>query len=50
LLPETLITPQQFQNQTSELIHQKDLNEGYGETKLPFALNRKYPNAGREWI
>jgi integron integrase len=50
LLPETLITPLQIQIQTSQLIHQKDLNEGYGEAKLPFALNRKYPNAGKEWI
>lgn len=29
--------------------HQQDLVEGYGEVYLPFALDRKYPNAGREW-
>ena len=29
--------------------HQLDLAQGYGEVYLPFALDRKYPNAGREW-
>ena len=26
-----------------------DIDEGYGEVQLPFALARKYPNAGKEW-
>jgi len=30
-------------------VHQKDLEEGFGEAYLPFALARKYPRAGREW-
>lgn len=30
-------------------LHQRDLREGCGRTTLPFALDRKYPNAGREW-
>ena len=30
-------------------MHRLDLAEGYGEVSLPFALGRKYPNAGREW-
>ena len=50
LLPETLIAPLQFQLKTTQLIHQKDLKEGYGETLLPFALSKKYPNAGKEWV
>lgn len=50
LLPETLIEPLQFQLKTTQLIHQKDLKEGYGETLLPFALSKKYPNAGKEWV
>jgi len=29
LLPETLIEPLQFQLKTTQLIHQKDLKEGY---------------------
>lgn len=30
-------------------VHDKDLAIGYGEVVLPDALNRKYPNAGKEW-
>jgi hypothetical protein len=30
-------------------VHQKGLEEGFGEVYLPFALARKYPRAGREW-
>jgi integron integrase len=50
LLPETLIEPLHFQLITTQLFHQKDLKEGYGETLLPFALSKKYPNAGKEWV
>jgi len=31
-------------------IHNEDLDRGYGFTWLPDALNRKYPNAEREWV
>ena len=31
-------------------IHGKDLLEGYGAVYLPYALERKYPNASRETI
>jgi len=30
--------------------HQRDLSRGFGSVNLPFALERKYPNANREWI
>ena len=30
-------------------LHQQDLGAGLGEVYLPHALNRKYPNAAREW-
>ena len=30
-------------------LHHKDLEAGYGEVYLPYALDRKYPTAGREW-
>ena len=33
-----------------KLLHQHDLREGYGEVYLPYALARKYPRAGREWL
>ena len=31
-------------------IHEDDLAKGYGSVYLPFALERKYPNADREWL
>jgi integron integrase len=31
-------------------IHQQDLERGYGETPLPSALQKEYPNAIKEWI
>jgi len=30
-------------------LHESDLARGYGQVHLPDALNRKYPNAGKEW-
>ena len=30
-------------------VHQRDLAMGAGWVELPYALARKYPNAGREW-
>jgi integron integrase len=30
--------------------HDRDLNAGAGWVELPWALARKYPNAGREWV
>jgi len=31
------------------VIHNRDLEQGYGEVYLPNALARKYPNAAKEW-
>lgn len=31
-------------------LHRRDLESGRGEVYLPYALERKYPNAGREWM
>ena len=33
----------------SRLIHEQDLDHGYGEVYMPYALARKYPNAAKEW-
>jgi len=40
-----------FQNHLSRVrvIHEQDLNQGYGEVYMPYALARKYPNAAKEW-
>ena len=34
---------------TVKQLHERDLSAGAGEARLPHALRRKYPNAGREW-
>jgi len=36
--------------QAAKIIYEKDLEEGYGKVSLPYALERKYPNAAHEWI
>jgi integrase len=30
-------------------LHQKDIERGFGKVYLPNALERKYPNANKEW-
>jgi integrase len=49
MLPESLIHPLQAHLQQIKTLHEDDLARGYGAVYLPFALERKYPNAGREW-
>jgi hypothetical protein len=50
LLPDSLIAPlQQHLQRVRQLhLHQSDLSQGCGFVELPLALERKYPNAGRE--
>ncbi len=48
-LPERLVTPLQDHLQRVKALHAEDLARGYGAVELPFALDRKYPNAPREW-
>ena len=50
MLPLTLIEELQFHLQIVKRQHQQDLERGYGSVYLPFALERKYKNADREWI
>lgn len=49
ILPRKLIIPLQQQMAFVKKIHQTDLQEGFGEVYLPYALERKYPNANREF-
>ena len=49
MLPRTLIEPLRTHLSRVRLLHERDLAEGYGRVYLPFALDRKYPNADREW-
>lgn len=32
------------------IMHESDLRNGFGEVYLPYALERKYKNAAKEWI
>ena len=48
-LPDELIVPLKRQLQAVKLVHDKDLNDGFGDVHLPHALARKYPSAGRQW-
>ena len=47
MLPSSLIEPLQEHLFRLKHLHEGDLAEGYGSVYLPFALGRKYPNAGR---
>lgn len=49
LLPASIIPQLQSQLENTEALHNRDIREGYGEVELPYALERKYPNAGWEW-
>lgn len=49
MLPLALVDDLQRQLRRAQRIHALDLENGYGEVYLPFALARKYPRAGREW-
>jgi len=50
ILPRTLVGPLQTQLLQAKRIHDADLANGYGEVALPDAIERKYPNAAREWL
>ncbi len=50
MLPDVLIQRLREHLQHTKHIHEDDLAKGYGSVYLPFALERKYPNADREWL
>ena len=49
VLPPSLIEPLREQLESGFTTHQNDLVKGHGEVYLPYALERKYPNAAKEW-
>src|SRR5687768_15383866 len=49
MLPENLVQPLQEHLGRVRLLHGRDLKEGFGEVRLPYALARKYPRAARDW-
>jgi integron integrase len=49
MLPESLVAPLQEHLKRVKLLHDRDLAAGLGQIYLPYALDRKYPSASREW-
>ncbi|MGD8783293.1 MAG: integron integrase [Thioalkalispiraceae bacterium] len=49
VLPEPLIDPLRHHLARVKELHTQDLQNGYGDVYLPYALKRKYPNADKEW-
>lgn len=50
MLPLELAAPLQRHLGRVKAQHEQDLEDGYGKVFLPFALERKFPNAEREWV
>ena len=49
MLPESLKAPLQNHLKQVKAVHESDLADGWGRVLLPDALDRKYPNAPKEW-
>ena len=50
MLPSMAVDPLLAQLAQTRMVHERDLGAGHGAVWLPAALERKYPNAAREWI
>ncbi len=49
MLPASLKPHLQAQLGKVKAVHAKDLADGWGRVQMPDALDRKYPNAAKEW-
>jgi integron integrase len=49
VLPQSLVTALQEHLLGVRSLHRSDLAAGWGRVLMPYALDRKYPNASREW-
>ena len=49
MLPAATVDRLRRQIENTREVHQRDLAEGRGSVWLPYALERKYPNAGKEF-
>ncbi len=49
VLPDAVKKPLRLHFEKVRSLHEKDLTGGYGEVNLPDALERKYPNAPKQW-
>jgi len=50
ILPDSAVEPLKTHLKHVKRIHEKDLAKGFGSVYMPFALERKYPSASKEWI
>jgi integron integrase len=50
ILPQPLAEPIRHHLARIRLQHEEDMRLGYGRVYLPYALERKYPNAASEWL
>lgn len=50
MLPVSLSAALQAHLDKVRTLHESDLAQGFGAVYLPYALERKYPNAAKEWI
>jgi integron integrase len=49
ILPAILVDSLQAHLRRVRMLHQQDLDRGYGSVYLPYAMERKYPSAHKEW-
>jgi integron integrase len=50
MLADSLILPLETHVRQVKQLHTRDLAQGYGSVYLPYALERKYPYSGRDWV
>ena len=50
ILADSVIEPLRLHLGYVKALHVKDLAEGFGSVYLPYALERKYKNADKDWI
>jgi integron integrase len=50
ILPDSVMEPMRQHLQQVKILHEKDLQKGFGLVYLPYALERKYPNANKDWL
>ena len=49
MLPQSVAQPLRLHLAKVKALHDEDLSHGHGDVYLPFALDKKYPNAGKDW-
>lgn len=49
MLPTSVVSSLKLHLAKVKAMHKEDVAGGFGEVYLPYALDKKYPKAGREW-